>query len=190
MIDTMMNRRTCRRFENRPVTREQLTTLMELARRAPSAANRQPMKYLAVTDGEKLKKVHEHVHWAAYTAPLGGPADDSERPAAYICLLADTAIKAECAQDEGIAGAAITYGAEALGLASCWLGAIDRPDICRILDIPEDWKLMSMIALGYPKQERVLETGDGVKYWLEGDVVHVPKRPADKVIFFDEIKKA
>ena len=187
MIDTMMNRRSCRRFQNRPVTREQLMTLMELARRAPSGANRQPMKYLAVTEGETLNRIHPHVHWAAYTAPLGGPKSDDERPRAYICLLADTAIKPDCAQDEGIAGAAITYGAEALGLSTCWLGAIDRKEICQILNIPEGMKLMSMIALGYAAQERVLETGEDVKYWLEGEVVHVPKRPAEQVMFFDRM---
>jgi len=187
MLEIMRNRRTCRRFDGQAVTLAQAETLMEMARIAPSAANRQPMRYCAAVDPAQVKKIHPLVHWAGYTAPLGGPGE-GEEPSCYIALLADTDVKQECAQDEGIAGAAITYAAEAMGLASCWMGAIERPEISKILGVPEKWKLLSVIALGYPAQERVLETSDDVHYWLEGEVLHVPKRPREKVMFVDRVK--
>ena len=75
-------------------------------------------------------------------------------------------------------------GAEEEGLAACWLGAIDREEIARILDIPDGLTVVYLLAVGYPKQKsRAVQMTGSVKYWQDADgVINVPKRGLDEIL--------
>ncbi len=82
-------------------------------------------------------------------------------------------------------------GATEQGLGGCIIATINKEGLSNTLQVSEDYDIALVIALGYPKEEVVLESvkedGD-IKYWRdESQVHHVPKRSLDELII-NEIK--
>jgi nitroreductase len=120
-----------------------------------------------------------------------GPAE-GERPSAYIVILGDTELSKSFGCDHGIAAQSIMLGATERGLGGCMIGSIDRPKLRQVLDIPERYEILLILALGKPAETVVLEDvgpdGD-IKYYRDDeDVHHVPKRTLDELILqeYDE----
>lgn len=179
------NRSYRRFYENEPLTRDTLVELVDLARCSPSAANRQPLKYLLSYTPERNEQIFSHLRWAGYLNDWPGPAP-GERPAGYIVLLGDTTISNNFDCDCGIAAQSMLLGAVATGLGGCMIASIDRDGLRQALQIPAQFAILLVLALGRPKEEVLLEavdeTGD-IRYWRdEKGVHHVPKRSLDDLI--------
>lgn len=178
--DLIHKNRSYRRFqENVSIESETLKELIELARLSPSAANRQPLKYLLSCEPHTNALIFPHLAWAGYLRDWPGPAE-GERPSAYIVVLADTEISADVGCDHGIAAQSILLGAVEKGLGGCMIGALRKQELRDALNIPKRYDILLVIALGVPQETVVLEAispeGD-VKYWRDADDVHhVPKR--------------
>lgn len=177
--------RSFRRFEEeKEITVEQLKVLADLGRLSPSGANLQPLKYILVSKEEVREKVFSCLGWAGYLKDWDGPVK-GERPAGYIILLRDKGIAAKPGIDEGIAAQSIFLGAAAMGIKGCFIGNIKKAELTEKLAIEEGYEIELVIALGYPKEEVIIEgikEGD-VKYWRdEKGVHHVPKRSLQEVI--------
>lgn len=184
--DMIIKSRSVRRFyEEKEISMDQLRELADIARLTPSGANRQPLKYILVCDKEMNKKVYETIGWAGYLKDWEGPVP-SERPAGYIIMLRDKSITKTMTVDEGIAAQSIFLGATEMGLGGCFIANIKKAELTQALDISEDYEVTLIIALGYPKEEVVIEKVNedgGVKYWRdEHQVHHVPKRSLDDII--------
>ncbi len=177
-------RRTVRKYNGEPVAEEQLEQLVDYARLAPYGANMQPLKFRLVTDRAEAGKVFEYIKWSGYH-PEDGPKEN-EQPPAYIAILADTDIKSgSCDVELGTAGAYIVLGAADMGLATCWLGAIDKEKIGRVLRLAPNLKVLNLIAVGHSSQKSSVEDikdGD-VRYSSDenGDL-HVPKRTLEEIL--------
>ena len=184
-IDNLLkSRRTIRKFKQTPVEKELLLKYVDMARVAPSGGNLQPLKYVVVSSKEMTDKLFSLVKWAAYLAPLYSPAED-EKPVAYIVVCGDTEIKkSDYDIDAGAAIENIIISAWGDGVGSCWMGAIDRPEIKKLLNLPEHLGVLNVVALGYPAETpEEVKMGDSVKYYLNEDgVLSVPKRSMDDVI--------
>ena len=79
----------------------------------------------------------------------------------------------------------LLLAAEEKGLSSCWLGALNREELSKILNLPEDIRMLDLIALGYGAQKSVAEPiRDGnIKYYLDEEgILHVPKRTLDETL--------
>lgn len=178
------NRRTIRKFSQKEISASLLESYVEIARLSPSGANLQPLKYGIVQSPEKVSAVFPYTKWAGY---LGGSytPNEQERPVAFVAVMKDTRIPSTMAEfDAGAAVMAINLAAEEDGIGCCIMGAIDRENICRILDIPQELELMYLIALGY-KQEfptYVDMEQDDVKYFVENGTLTVPKRTLSEVL--------
>ncbi len=186
--DAILNRRTIRKFQEKKIDRAILRELVNFGRLAPTAVNLQPVKFAIITDDESLAKIYPNTKWAGYLKD-GAPAED-ERPVAYIAILGDNSIKEDCTTDVGAVIENILLGAMEYNIASCWLGAINRPEILKILGISEDdYSLLNMVALGYPKQESeyVDMVDDDIKYYRDDNGnIRVPKRKLEDVIVLDK----
>jgi len=90
--------------------------------------------------------------------------------------------------DAGAAIENILLAALGEGIGSCWIGSVEREKVRKILNIPPGYKIDSVIALGYPAEEPVLEEmKDSIKYWLdEKDVLHIPKRRLEDILHEDK----
>jgi nitroreductase len=172
-------------YEDRAVDRQALVELIDLARLSASGGNKQPLKYILSCAASMNARIFSCLGWAAYLKGWPGPRE-GERPAAYIVILGDTAIRADCDRDLGIAAQSIMLGASAMGLGGCMLDSINRGELRRILEPLHGLEILLMIALGTPREEVVIETvgpdGD-IRYWRDAEGVHhVPKRRLEDII--------
>ena len=183
--DLVLKNRSYRRFyEDYIIDSETLLDLIELARITPSAANRQPLKYILSNSTEKNAKIFETLAWAGYLKDWSGP-EQGERPSAYIVVLGDTEIIKDFSVDPGITMQTMLLGAVEKGLGGCMFGSIKRSRLAENLDLPERYQILYVIALGKPKENIILydTVDDNIKYWRD-DVSnhHVPKRTLDELI--------
>jgi nitroreductase len=187
MLATLVRKtRSYRRFyQDVRVDMGTLGYLVNLARLSASGSNRQPLKYVLSCDPEMNARIFPHTRWAGYLKDWKGP-EEGERPAAYIVILGDTEISKDFGCDHGIAAQSIMLGATECGLGGCMLGALDRDGLRQVLQIPERYEILLVLALGKPKERVMIEDvgpdGD-IKYWRDsGGVHHVPKRLFKEVI--------
>lgn len=181
----VLKNRSYRRFyQDEPISEQTLLELVDLARLTASGANLQPLKYVISNHSAQNKEIFKTLRWAGYLKDWDGP-EDGERPAAYIVILKDLAIKKGPTIDEGIAAQSILLGAAEKGLGGCMFGSIDRERLSDFLELDDHFEIVLCIALGKPKEEVVIEEikeGDVRYYRDEKDVHHVPKRPLDEIV--------
>ena len=186
VFDLVPRARTHRRFmENRPVDIETLRSLVNLARLSPSSANLQSLKFALYADSENNQQIFDALAWAGYLPDWPGPAP-GERPPAYILVLGDEDLGGGKDVDAGLAMQSMVLGAASLGLAACILGSVNREKLLEVLDLPSNFRIMYVLALGQPAEAVSVETvgPDGnIRYWRdENGGFHVPKRSLDELI--------
>jgi nitroreductase len=184
--DLVLKCRSYRRFyEDVAIDDKTLRELVDFARLSASAVNRQPLKYIISGARDKNALIFSTLHWAGTLKNWPGPAE-GERPAAYILILGDKEIGASFGMDPGIAAQTILLGAVEKGLGGCMLGAVDREDLRKLLNIPARYEISLVIALGKPKEKIILEAmnlGDSYDYWRDKEEGHhVPKRKLPDII--------
>lgn len=178
--------RSYRRFdESRPIDRETLVELVDLARHTPSAANRQPLKYMIAWRPADNQRVFPHLRWATALTDWPGPAE-GQRPAGYVMILGDTTISRQVRWDDAIAAQTILLAATERALGGCMVGLIDRDGLRAALRIPQHLEILLVVALGTPAETVILHDGappDERPYWRdEAGAHHVPKRGLAEVL--------
>jgi nitroreductase len=184
--DLVRKNRSYRRFhQDVPVDLEMLRALVNLARLSASANNLQPLKYILSCEPETNARIFPHTRWAGYLKDWPGPAE-GERPAAYVVILGDMEIRKSFGCDHGIAAQSIMLGATERGLGGCMIGSIDHDRLRQVLDIPKQYEILLVLALGKPKETVVLEEvgpDSDIRYYRDAQGVHhVPKRSLDELI--------
>lgn len=138
--EAIENRHSTRAFSKKPVSPDLIEKLIDAARLAPTARNVQPWEFVAITEKDIL-------------ATLGDLAENgrfiSESPCCIAVFCKDSKYYLEdgCAATENILIAATD-----LRLASCWVAGDKKPycdTIKELLKAPSEYKLVSLIALGY-----------------------------------------
>ncbi|MGZ7065545.1 MAG: nitroreductase family protein [Candidatus Aminicenantales bacterium] len=184
IYDIAVGRRTIRQFKPDPLPSHLLEKLVEAARLAPSAANLQPLEYIAVDDKRVCGEILPCLKWAAYIAPEGDPKPGRE-PVAYVVTLVNTKVREKMFEyDVGAAMENMILAALGEGVGSCWLLSVDRDRLKGILGVPDGHRIDCVLALGYPAEEPVAEDrDDSQKYWKdEAGRLHVPKRTRASVV--------
>jgi len=187
VYETILSRRSIRRFQQKPMNLELLRKFVNSARVAPSAANLQPLEFFIVTENELCSKIFETIGWAGYIKPTWKP-DENERPTAYIVILVGDITNEYYLRDVGLASENIVLAAEEEHIGSCILCKIQKDKIQEMLKIPDTLHVDSLISLGYKAEQAVVEDfKDSVKYWRDkNEVLHVPKRKLEDVIHVNE----
>lgn len=179
----ILKRRTIRKFTDKKIDDKILMRLTDFARLAATGANLQPLKFGIITEETLLNRIFPRTKWAGYLP--GETPKEGERPTAYFAIFGDNEIKKECQFEAGSAGTSVVLGAMEYGVASCWLGAIERDKIMDIIGVSkEKYSLLYLIALGYPAQEsEAVPMNEDVKYYKdENGKICVPKRGIEEVL--------
>ncbi|NQT94750.1 MAG: nitroreductase family protein [Lentisphaerae bacterium] len=151
-------RRSCRTYRSVPVPRERIEKLIEAARLAPSACNRQPWRFAVVTEEETRQALAREgilpglsMEWIA-DAPvviaMGIRASTVTHSVAPLFSGVDYAW-----MDVGIAGEHLVLEATQQGLGSCWIGWIRPAKVRNIVRWPHDVKPAALITIGWPAAE-------------------------------------
>jgi len=161
VINNMMSRRSVRQYLDKPVEHEKLASVVRAGINAPSGMNRQPWAIRVVEDQQLIAQVTE-------VFKQENP-DQVKRDAHFknmfrnapnlICVCTPAQGGGEL--DAGMLGENMMLAAQSLGLGTCCLGGPVRfllsNEKCRFfldrLDIPEDYKLNYIIAIGYPAEQ-------------------------------------
>lgn len=184
--DLVLKNRSYRRFDqSHAIGLVTLRELVDLARCTPSAANRQPLKYVLVNEPARNAAVFKHLAWAGYLRDWPGPAE-GERPSAYIVIVLDKEIVQQPGCDHGIAAQTIVLGAVERGLGGCMIASFQPEPLRQELGLPPRYEIVLVLALGKPVEEVVIEAAGAegsIRYWRdERQVHHVPKRALDEII--------
>lgn len=185
VYNVIKSRRSVRRFKQKEIPLRTLKKLVNAARLAPSAGNLQPLEFFVVNDKELRAKVFETIGWAKYIKPEWKPNED-ERPVAYIIIITkEHENNPWYIRDASLAAENIILTAESEKIGSCLICNIDREKLHKILELPENYIIDSLIALGYKKEHPVIVDikNNDVKYWRDKKgVLHVPKRKLEDII--------
>ena len=180
---TLKNRSYRRFYEDKKISMDTLKELVEIAHNTASAANKQPLRYKLINDEIGNENVFECLGWAGYFKDWNGPKK-GERPTGYVIII--TKVGVNSAWDEGIAGQTMLLAATQMGMGGCFIGNVDREKLAKIINLPQDMLIKLVIALGYPKEEVVLEEissdGDHQYYRDQNQVHHVPKVRIEDII--------
>jgi nitroreductase len=150
VLSLFKGRRSIRRYRPDPVPDEMVEQLLEAGRWAPSASNRQPWEFIVVRDEAIRQQVAQHaafyfIKWAQVgEAPLLIVLCGNARNPAYRRYLHE---------DVGLAGSQIMLQAKALGLGTCWIGALDRKAMADILKIPDHLEIVALLTVGFPAED-------------------------------------
>jgi nitroreductase len=144
--DAIQTRQSVRVYSDRPVEKEKIVQLLESARIAPSAGNRQEWRFVVVTDESKRKKL---------ARAAAGQTFVGEAPCVFVCCAETDEHRMRCGQlcypiDVAIAIDHITLRAVELGLGTCWIGAFHEDEVRNLLRIPEEIRVVELLTVGYP----------------------------------------
>ncbi len=145
VFKAITQRKSIRKYKNTDVEDEKLQKILESARIAPSAANRQEWKFLVVTNQETRDKLVEAANGQKFVG---------EAPITIVACSTESERVMPCGQyaytvDLSIAVSFMILEATELGLGTCWLGAYDEGKVRDILSIPKDIRVPAMFTLGY-----------------------------------------
>jgi len=144
LIDVILNRRSIRRYEKRDIPEEVLAQIIEAGRQAPSAANRQPIRFIILKGHEVKKELSTIFSLFVKDAPvvIVGCADITDRLTGKWAVV-----------DTVIAMQNMVIAAWTSGIGSCWIGAFNEEKVKEILKIPAKWKVVALITFGYPAEK-------------------------------------
>ena len=152
MINILRNRRSVRKFVDKPVEGEKVELLKEALVRSPSSRSINPWEFILIDDREIITQLSRcKPHGAGFLA--GAPM--------AMVVTGDTSRSDMCIEDCSIAAITVQYAAEALDLGSCWCqvrlrdhgdGKNAEEVVRELLGVPEHYLVEAIIGIGYPAE--------------------------------------
>lgn len=158
--ELMLTRQSCRSYDGKPVTKEEILKCLDAARLAPSGCNSQPWFFVAVTEAQKREKLAELLQIIggnkfAVNAPALIVVCEEESPRLMPAVLEKWGCKQFAQGDTGAATLCITLQAAELGLATCIMGTFDEDKVKKLLDIPMGMTVRTVVALGHAADPKI-----------------------------------
>lgn len=193
-IDISKKRVTVRKFSQTPVEKEKLMKILEAGRWSPTAINAQPQRILVLNTPENLAKVKEFCTFGydQKYVDLSNECDDKANGkinlyygaplVLFVCydetecwVHPQTGVKSG-ETDATIVATHMMLEAASLDLGSVWISYFDQEKARKLLNIPENWKSVCMLYIGYPAEDFVPNTHLGGH-----------KKPLNETCFYNDI---
>jgi nitroreductase len=154
MYETLLKRRSIRKYKNRSIEKEKIKKILDCVLLAPSSRNIRPCEYIIVENKDMIEKLS--------LCKKHGSSFLSNSPLAVV-VIADKSKSDTWIEDASIASIIIQLEAENIGLKSCWIQIRNRDYneeiksndyVKEILNILDNYTVESIIAIGYPDEER------------------------------------
>lgn len=182
VIEAIFERRSLRKYENRPVPHELIEQILTAGTYAPSAHNRQPWRFAVVQSFDIKKRLAQSMgarlrsDLEADSVPQAIIEKDVSRSydrltsAPVLLVLCVSMVDMDgynddqrnhneyimAVQSTAMAGQNILLAAHDNGLGACWMCApLFCADVVQAtLQLPQDWQAQGIISIGYPMQKR------------------------------------
>jgi nitroreductase len=148
VFEAISKRRSVRSYKDSEIDEEKLKKVLEAARLAPSASNRQEWKFVIVRNAETRAKLVEMTYGQRFVgqAPVIIVACATEGKSIMTCGQPTHTV------DVSIACSFMILEACEQGLGTCWLGTFNEGEVKRLLGIPGHMRVVTMTPLGYPNE--------------------------------------
>jgi len=144
VFEAIRRRRSIRRYKkDAKIPEEHILKILEAARLAPSAGNRQPWRFVVVKDPEVKRKLAEACNNQTFIA-------DAQ---VAVVAIGDPSVSRWYSQDPMIAVEHMVLEATELGYGTCWIGAFNEEAVKKVLNIPPELKVVCVIPVGVPDEE-------------------------------------
>jgi nitroreductase len=145
ILEVIETRRSIRKYKPEPVSEDEINKILQAGRWAPSAANSQPWKFIVIRSKEMRGNLADALPTGRFIsdAPLG------------IAVVINPRASTRPIEDGAAATQNMLLEAHSLGLGACWIGTYGTEKEERgkkVLDIPEEERLLSVIAIGRPAE--------------------------------------
>jgi len=143
-LDVILSRRSIRKYQDKPIPKEALDKILEAAKQAPSAVNKQPYRFVVVDDPEIKKELKSLLSRFLDKAPvvIVGCANIKALMTGKWAVI-----------DTSIAFQNMVLAAWSLGVGSCWVGSFNEQKIKELLKVPDKWKIVALVTFGYPDEQ-------------------------------------
>ena len=153
ILDAIKSRKSVRNFLDKPVGKGELAAVLNAARLAPSASNRQEWRFVVVSDEKTRKQLAKAANEQAFVG---------EAPVVIVACAETDSHVMSCGQpcypiDVAIALDHLTLAALNAGLGTCWIGAFDENKVKEILGIPNKIRVVALMPIGYPSDPSVIK---------------------------------
>lgn len=183
LLDAIRARRSIRRYTRQPVPQAVIEALLTAASWSPSAHNRQPWRFVAVTTApvqEKLaRQMGERLRADLRADGIAAEAIEQDAARSYSRITGAAALIVVCmslvdmdhypdahraqaeylmaAQSTAMAVQNLLLAAHSYGLGACWMCApLFCPEVVKeALTLPADWQPQALITLGYPAETKI-----------------------------------
>ncbi|OGW79863.1 MAG: nitroreductase [Omnitrophica bacterium RIFCSPLOWO2_12_FULL_44_17] len=137
--------RACvRKYTSKAIPKDMIEKLIDAGRRAPTARAIEPWEFIVVTDKETLSSLSKIAEYGRFIKE------------AACCIAVYCKYTKYYLEDGSAASENILLAATDLGLGACWVAGDKKPyvtDVSKLLDVPEEFKLISLIPLGWPVEK-------------------------------------
>lgn len=181
--DIVKQTRTVRRFKaGELIEQEFLIEIIDTVRTVSSAMNKQPLRYVVVTEPTLVKEITERAKWASHLTEW--QQSESEQPSAYIIFVKDRDFEGYEILDAGIALQTMMLLLTAKGYAGCPLASIDKEHCKELFDLTDTYEVVLGLAVGVADEEvKVVPVETDTNYYRDAAGNHyVPKRSLEQVL--------
>jgi nitroreductase len=143
VFEAIRTRRSIRKYKKEPIPNNKLEMILEAARLAPSASNRQPWRFIVVQDADRKKALARAANNQTFLSDA----------AAIVAAVGDPEVSARWHErDPMIALEHMALAAAALGYGTCWIGAFDEDAVKDLLKIPAQMRVIALLPIGVPNE--------------------------------------
>ncbi|MHA1915490.1 MAG: nitroreductase family protein [Promethearchaeota archaeon] len=141
-IKLLVERRSIRSYEQRPIDDSILTQILEATRWCMSARNRQPWTFIVIRNKDMIQKVAKECTTGPFIA--GAPV--------LVAIVGDMEFSPNWyLHDTCFASLQLALAAWSFGIGTCWIGRINRENVKNLLNLKKADHLLTVLPLGYPK---------------------------------------
>ncbi|MFX0005023.1 MAG: nitroreductase family protein [Candidatus Hermodarchaeota archaeon] len=136
----LKGRRSIRSFQDKALSEKELEMILEAARWAPSASNRQPWEFIVIKNKETLVELAKVLNYGKFikqvTIAIAIVAKVKNSPKWHLI-------------DTSLVSMNMMLMAWSLGIGTCWIGAMNREKAKKILGVGADDHLLTVLPFGY-----------------------------------------
>lgn len=136
-------RRSIRKYKPGTIPKEKLKMILDAARQAPSAGNRQPWRFIVVTDWERKRALAKAANNQMFIVDAG---------VIIVAVGIPEISKRWFDKDPMIATEHMVLAATALGYGTCWIGDFNEDEVKQLLKIPQEMNVITMLPIGIPDE--------------------------------------
>jgi nitroreductase len=144
VFEAIKTRRSIRKYKPESIPDEKLEIILEAARLAPSAGNRQPWRFIMVQDADRKNALAEAANKQAFL---------KDAAAIAVAVGDPDASTRWHEKDPMTALEHMVLAATALGYGTCWIGAFDEDALKCLLRIPAKMKVVALLSIGVPAEK-------------------------------------